>query len=271
MVIAVYIDHNVWGYLLEHKIDLADALPKDEFRLGITREANFEVPPTPPDKKAFIEATIAKCEIETDTFFGFNAPSLPQKEQRVGGFDIGRFASAEEISFIASQSKALKPTKKPSTKLYPNEADISLAARSFHSVVLTFDNKKGPLRDAYEQGGKLIFLTDFDKSGMCAISSTAWSPSSTLKLGGNLGRRVGRPTQYHDRDGLGLQADADPVCRAYDVQLHEIGGAVRIALFERLQNPLVFLNGFPEPGMPSKRHLLRFKDGLAVHVVDLLE
>jgi hypothetical protein len=51
MVIAVYIDHNVWGYLLEHKIDLADALPKDEFRLGITREANFEVTPTSPDKK----------------------------------------------------------------------------------------------------------------------------------------------------------------------------------------------------------------------------
>ena len=85
MVLAVYIDHNVWDYLFEHKIDLADGLPKDEFRLGITREANFEVPPTPPDKKAFIEATIAKCEIETDTFFGFNAPSLPQNRQRLAG------------------------------------------------------------------------------------------------------------------------------------------------------------------------------------------
>ena len=78
MVIAVYIDHNVWDYLFEHKIDLAHALPKDEFCLGITREADFEIPP--PDKKAFIEATIAKCEIETDTFFGFNAaPNLPLK------------------------------------------------------------------------------------------------------------------------------------------------------------------------------------------------
>jgi hypothetical protein len=70
------------------------------------------------------------------------------------------------MAFIASQSKVLNPAKKPSTKLYPNEADISLAARSFHSVVLTFDNKKGPLRDAYEQGGKVIFLTDFDESRM---------------------------------------------------------------------------------------------------------
>ena len=57
---AVYIDHNVWDYLFEHKIDLADALAKDEFRLGITREANFEIPPTPPNKIALIEATIAK-------------------------------------------------------------------------------------------------------------------------------------------------------------------------------------------------------------------
>jgi hypothetical protein len=57
----------------------------DVQRTCITREANFEIPPTPPDKKAFIEATIAKREIATDTFFGFDATSLPQIEQRVGG------------------------------------------------------------------------------------------------------------------------------------------------------------------------------------------
>jgi hypothetical protein len=47
-----------------------------------------------------------------------------------------------------------------------NEADISLAARSFHSVVLSLDKKKGPLKVAYEQGGKVIFLTDFANSRM---------------------------------------------------------------------------------------------------------
>ena len=114
MIIAIYIDHNVWDYLFEHKIDLADALPKDEFRLGITREANFEIPPTPADKKAFIEATIAKCEIETDTFFGFSAPSLPQNEQRVGGFDTSRFASAEEIAHINQERLAREANKRHS-------------------------------------------------------------------------------------------------------------------------------------------------------------
>ena len=42
----------------------------------------------------------------------------------------------------------------------------SLAARSFHSVVLSLDAKAGPINDAYQQGGKVVFLTDFDKSGM---------------------------------------------------------------------------------------------------------
>jgi hypothetical protein len=179
MIITVYIDHNVWHYLFEHGVNLADALPKDEFRLCITREANFEIQLAPPDKKAFIEATIAKCEIVTDTFFGFNDINLPQNEQRVGGFDIARFASEEEMGFIASWSKRLTSKNKRPTKLYPKEADFSLAARSFHSVVLSFD-KKGPLKDAYDRGGKVVFLTDFDKSGMSLrdFIKNAWSPSS---------------------------------------------------------------------------------------------
>jgi hypothetical protein len=166
MTIGVYIDHNVWDFLFKRRIDLAVALPRDEFCLCVTREAEFEIPPTPPEKKAFIEATIAKCSIQTDTFFGFNDNSLPSDEQRIGGFNVGRWASPEEIAFIASQRTALKAKKKRPTKLHPGEADISLAARSFHSVVLSLDKKKGPLKDAYEQGGKVVFLTDFDKSGM---------------------------------------------------------------------------------------------------------
>jgi len=54
---------------------------------------------------------------------------------------------------------------------------------------VAFDKKKGPLRDAYEQGGKVIFLTDFDNSGMLLrdFLRRAWSSSSTLKLGGKSG------------------------------------------------------------------------------------
>jgi hypothetical protein len=50
--------------------------------------------------------------------------------------------------------------------LYAKEADISLAARSFQSIVLSLDKKNGPLKSALKQGGKVVFLTDFDASGL---------------------------------------------------------------------------------------------------------
>jgi len=172
VVINVYIDNNIWDFLLARRIDLAVALPSDKFCLYLTREAEFEVRAIPTvlrgkaELKAFIEATIAKCDIRTDTLFGFNDDSLPPDEQRVGGFDEGRWASSEEMDFMVQQRPALKTAKKRPTKLHPGEADISLAARAFHSVVLSLDDKPGPLRDASRQGGKVFFLTGFDDSGL---------------------------------------------------------------------------------------------------------
>jgi hypothetical protein len=172
MPISVYIDNNVWDFLFDRKIDLTVALPCEEFCICFTREAEFEIPPiqnSKPELKAFIEATIASCNIQTDSFFGLNDESLPQIEQRVGGLDVGRFASQEEITFMDQQRIPLKSrhqNKNPKTKLFKDEADISLAARSFHSVVLSLDAKNGPINDAYKQGGKVVFLTDFDLSGM---------------------------------------------------------------------------------------------------------
>jgi hypothetical protein len=98
--------------------------------------------------------------------FGFYDDSLPHDEQRVGGLDEDRWASPEELAFIAPYTAALKTAKKqPTTPLYPREADILLAARASHSVVLSLDDKRGPIRDAYQQGGMVVFLTDFEKSG----------------------------------------------------------------------------------------------------------
>ena len=74
MPISVYIDNNVWDFLFDRQMDLATELPRDEFCICITREAEFEIPPMPPEKRAFAEATIAKCIITTDAFFGFNGP-----------------------------------------------------------------------------------------------------------------------------------------------------------------------------------------------------
>ncbi len=172
VVINVYIDNNIWDFLFARRIDLAIALPSDKFCLYIPREVELEIraiPTVRPEKaelKAFIEATIARCGIRTDTLFGFNDDKLPPDEQRVGGFDEGRWASSEEMNFIARQRALNTAKKRPTTPLYPNEADISLAARAFHSVVLSLDDKPGPIRDASGQGGKVVFLTGFDNSGL---------------------------------------------------------------------------------------------------------
>jgi hypothetical protein len=169
MAISVYLDSNIWNFLLDRRLDLAIELPRDEFSLFLTREAEIEIPPIPERKaelKAFVEKTITDCEIKTHSYFGFYDQSHPPNEQRVGGFDVGYWASKEELAFIEQQRSRLSTEKKPATQLYRNEADISLAARSFHSVVLTLDKKNGPLKDAYEQGGKVVFLTNFDNSGM---------------------------------------------------------------------------------------------------------
>lgn len=159
-----FLDSDVWDFLFDRKIDLAAEFPRDEFQLFVTREAEFEIPNIPEPKKAFVEAAIAQCGIRTDKIFGFVDPSRPPEEQRVGGFDQGRWVSQEEVNFRASEtpSASIRPTK-----LYKNEADVSLAGRSFlpHSAVLTL-NRKGPLKRAHEKGGKVVFLNDFDDSGL---------------------------------------------------------------------------------------------------------
>jgi hypothetical protein len=168
MVTTVYIDNNIWDFLFERKLDLAIELPPDQYSLFMTREAEFEIPPIPEKKaglKAFIKKTIEECKIQTHSFCGFYDPGHPPDEQRVGGFDVGYFASNEEVAFIEQQKTRLSVNKKQTTRLYKYEADISLAARSFHSIVLTLDKKNGPLKDACEQGGKVVFLTNFEDSG----------------------------------------------------------------------------------------------------------
>jgi len=167
--ISVYIDNNVWNFLFDRQLVLAAELPSDEFCVCITREAEFEIPAIPPDKaelKTFIQSTIAQCEVRTDRLFGFNDASLPADEQRVGGFGIGRWASQHEIAFIRQQRTPLRNDPKRSTKLYKDEADIALAARSFEAVVLSLDRKQGPLNAAYRQGGRVVFLNDFDQAGI---------------------------------------------------------------------------------------------------------
>jgi hypothetical protein len=109
------------------RLDLAIELPRDEFGIGITREAEFEIAAIiarNPELKAYIDDTIARCAVKTDSYFGFFDDSFPQEDQRIGGFDVGRWASKRELEFIAQQQRWLRQEKRK-TKLYVNEADIS--------------------------------------------------------------------------------------------------------------------------------------------------
>jgi len=139
--LSVYIDNNVWDFLFDRRIDLATALPRDRFCLAITREAEFEIPLIPDDKadlKDFIADSIARCTIRTDSLFGFYDETIPEDEQRYGGFDVGRWASQEEWDFLARKRTPLNQVRRK-TGLYKDEADRALALRAIHSVVLSLD------------------------------------------------------------------------------------------------------------------------------------
>jgi hypothetical protein len=166
MPIGVYIDNNVRDFLFQRQLDLAAELPRDEFCFCMTREEEFEIPVIPPEKPAlrdFIEASIERAVVKTDSFFGFYVDAHAPDEQRMGGSNVGRWATQEELAFLEQQRTSLG-SKRP-TKLYKNEADRSIAACAFHSVVLTLDRKTGPINQAYKQGGRVVFLTEFDRSG----------------------------------------------------------------------------------------------------------
>ncbi|MDF3842300.1 hypothetical protein P3W55_11345 [Pseudomonas citronellolis] len=89
---SVYIDNNVWDFLLDRKMDLSIELPPNHYCLCMTREAEFEIPPIPESKadlKFFIQETIRKC-VKTVPLFGFYDESLPADEQ--GMVDLIRAA-----------------------------------------------------------------------------------------------------------------------------------------------------------------------------------
>lgn len=167
-ITSVFLDHNVWHVLFRRRLGIDAELPRVEFAIGITREAEFEIAAIPPDEaglRDFIAKTRADRDVVADTYFGFNNEALPQDQQRVGGFGVGRWASADELEFIAKLRGAVKPSLRK-TKLYKNEADLALAARSFQCVVASFDERSRPLRAARDLGGKVVFLTDWPESGL---------------------------------------------------------------------------------------------------------
>jgi hypothetical protein len=99
--------------------------------------------------------------------FGF-AKDGPGK-QRVGGFGHGTWQSQTEREFYAAISELyLFGKSEMKSELTKNEGDAAVAANSFFSIVLTCElpNTAGPLRYAAEHGGKILYLRNFDQSGL---------------------------------------------------------------------------------------------------------
>ena len=161
----IYLDSNVWNFLYENNVWLPDHFSESKYKFFITKELKFEIHPIPPDKSAlkdFISKSFKAAHVQVDSIFGFGNDNLSASEQRVGGFDEGRFISDEEANFLDLLRHHLNDNKKKKSKLYSNEADISIAIRSIHSVVLTLDNRKGPLLEAKNHGGNVVFLNNFN-------------------------------------------------------------------------------------------------------------
>lgn len=164
--IAITLDNNVWNFLMDNKLDLAVELPSDRFTIFIPREVEIEAQAVPLRKnelKNFIAHTMARCSIKTTSVFGF-ATEGPGP-QRMGGFGQGTWQSQTEREFYASirdQYLIGKPEK--NSQLTHNEGDAAMAAKSFSSIVLTWELRKttGPLRFAAEHGGKILYLREFD-------------------------------------------------------------------------------------------------------------
>jgi hypothetical protein len=169
----IFIDSCAWDFMFAHGVELSSEFPANEFSIKMTKEVcDFEVASISADSpekialKKYIEQQKQKCGLEIDTLFGFGGVDEPHDyRHRIGGFDEGRFVSLKEASCI-EQFKVEKG-KERKTGLYKNEADSSLAVRACAGgKVLTAESqmKSGPLKTAFQQGGKVIFISDFDPS-----------------------------------------------------------------------------------------------------------
>ncbi|AZR33179.1 hypothetical protein [Xanthomonas vasicola] len=176
MTIAIYIDSCAWNYLHDRAIDLATELPSNIYTLYVTREVKIELDAIPDGGKkealkAYIIANIERSSINTTSIFGFQtvgSDGLPSKTQVYGGFGQGTFQSAADRTFyLLPEIKCqLRGKSSRKTGLSDNQADASLAARSFGALVLTNDKKPGPLKLAAKKCGKIVYLTEeVDKSG----------------------------------------------------------------------------------------------------------
>lgn len=181
--ISIFIDSCAWNYLYEHEIDLAREVPSEIYAIYLTQEVEREIADIPcvgkngegnRHLKQYIDEAVSANKILTTRVFGFridDEDGSPSKYQPYSGFDQGTFQSTKDRKWYASEpvkeqliGKAVK-----ASGLSNNQADASLAVRSFDSIILTDErkDKSGPLRLASEEGGLIVFLhEEFEPTGL---------------------------------------------------------------------------------------------------------
>lgn len=176
MTTPLFIDSCAWNYLFDSQVVMEEVFPPQEFSLFITREVQIELLEIRDDGsdgfdkrplKRFIEETIARYAVRTTGFFGFRTPS---KHQVNVGFGQGGFRPQADRDWYGTPEVQAHVIGKPTrnSTLSHNQADASLAVRSFNAIVLTNEKKTkpGPIRLAKEQGGYVLYLRDLPASGL---------------------------------------------------------------------------------------------------------
>jgi hypothetical protein len=171
MTVSVLIDSNAWNFLFDRAIDINRELPCEEFAIFITREVEIELNAIPDigkdglDKrplKQYIQDSIARNRVTTTATFGFAEANPTDGPATYAGFGQGTFQSDKDRAWYGrekTQEYILGKSKKGSG-LSGNQTDASVAASSFHCIVLTCDKKGGPITEAANTGGKVIFLSE---------------------------------------------------------------------------------------------------------------
>ena len=166
----LYFDNNAWDVLFKFNVNINSELPSSEYEILITKEAEFEIPGMPAEKREYVDKSMKLSDVKTDTYFGYYNPAFSSDEQRVAGYGSvddhkigGRYATLAEAEFLKDESLTISKTKKK-TGLFGNEADVSLGARSLIEVVVTGDDKKALKRARTNWGGSIIDIKKYDGS-----------------------------------------------------------------------------------------------------------
>lgn len=177
MIISVTIDSCAWNFFSDNKYDLCVELPPERFSLFITREVELELDQIPDEShgvdkrllKDYIRTSIQLRNVETSSIFGFSEANVPGEPSRYGGFGQGTFESDIERDWRQREDTkryVIDAPKRKSSFLRKDEADVSQAVASLSSVLITADAKKGPISVAAVNGGRVLYLSEFQNSGL---------------------------------------------------------------------------------------------------------